>query len=153
MAATCAALTKENLTLGMQFTFTLSTIHETAARLLDLTGKDKVFALHGEMGTGKTTFVYALCEKLGVVDAVSSPTFPIINEYETEAGETVFHIDLYRLGGPQEAVQAGVEETILSGNTCFVEWPERAPSLFPPATIHLYFQLVNDSTRRLTIGD
>lgn len=137
----------------MELIFTLDGIAEAVAELWTKTGEGKVFAIHGEMGAGKTTFVYVLCEYLNVVDTVSSPTFPIINEYETGEGQTIYHIDLYRLSGIDEARQAGVEEAINSGNTCFVEWSERAPALFPDDSIHLYFTVINETTRRVRIGD
>ena len=137
----------------MDMTFTLSELKETAEHLLQRSGSKRVFALHGEMGAGKKTFVQALCEILGVIDRISSPTFPIINEYQTNAGETIFHIDLYRLKGAEEAVQAGVEEALNSGDTCFVEWPGRAPEIFPAEKVDVYFEVVNETTRRIRIGD
>lgn len=137
----------------MELTFTLKTMAAAAAELLAETGEKRVFAIHGEMGAGKTTFVYALCKNLGVVDDVSSPTFPIINEYETASGKSIFHIDLYRLDDINEALQAGVGEAIDSGDTCFVEWPERAPAFFGEDSIHLYLTVINETTRLIRTGD
>lgn len=134
----------------MEILFTLEEIGSVATRLLPLI-KGKVVALHGEMGAGKTTLVHALGEAMGIHEVVSSPTFSIINEYGW-GGEPVFHIDLYRLKDEEEAVQAGVEDCLFSGATCLVEWPDRAPGLFPPETLHLYLEVVNTQARKLRIA-
>ena len=100
-----------------------------------------VFAFHGDMGAGKTTFIHALCDVKGVKDVVGSPTFSIINEYVyTDNGDEkkIFHIDLYRLKDEEEAIQAGVEDCLYSDHICLVEWPERAPGIFPEDTVHVY---------------
>lgn len=134
----------------MEKTFQLEEIVSLAAGLLPLI-RGKVVALHGEMGAGKTTLVHALGEALGAGTVVSSPTFSIINEYNWE-GDRVYHIDLYRLKDEEEAVQAGVEDCLYSGSTCLVEWPERAPGIFPPETIHVYLDVVNTQIRKLRIA-
>lgn len=136
----------------MEVNFTLDQIKETASGLLAAAGAGKVFALHGEMGAGKTTFVHALCEVMGVKDAISSPTFSIINQYRTGTGQTVYHMDLYRLKDEAEAIQAGVEDCLYSGNICLVEWPEKAPAIFPDDTLHLSITYVDDNTRKLRIN-
>ncbi|MBN8666921.1 MAG: tRNA (adenosine(37)-N6)-threonylcarbamoyltransferase complex ATPase subunit type 1 TsaE [Chitinophagales bacterium] len=134
----------------MDILFELREISAVAARLLPLI-RGKVVALHGDMGAGKTTLVHALGEVMGIHEVVSSPTFSIINEYGWEGGP-VFHIDLYRLKDEEEAIQAGVEDCLYSGATCLVEWPDRAPGLFPPDTIHLYLEVVNTQARKLRIA-
>lgn len=116
--------------------------------------KGEVFAFHGNMGAGKTTFITALCVAKGVKTHISSPTFSLINEYRYTEGKTVksiFHIDLYRLKDDQEAVNAGIEECLYSGNMCFVEWPEKAESVLPENTVHIYIQPVSENTRLLKI--
>lgn len=134
----------------MDILFELREISAVAARLLPLI-RGKVVALHGDMGAGKTTLVHALGEVMGIHEVVSSPTFSIINEYGWEGGP-VFHIDLYRLKDEEEAIQAGVEDCLYSGATCLVEWPDRAPGLFPPDTLHLYLEVVNTQARKLRIA-
>ncbi|OYW20732.1 MAG: tRNA (adenosine(37)-N6)-threonylcarbamoyltransferase complex ATPase subunit type 1 TsaE [Sphingobacteriales bacterium 12-47-4] len=134
----------------MEILFRLEEIGSVATRLLPLI-KGKVVALHGEMGAGKTTLVHALGEVMGIREVVSSPTFSIINEYGWEGGP-VFHIDLYRLKDEEEAIQAGVEDCLYSGATCLVEWPDRAPGLFPPETLHLFLEVVNTQARKLRIA-
>lgn len=114
----------------------------------------RVFAFHGEMGAGKTTLISALCRHKGVEDAVSSPTFSIINEYRYEENgvqQPIFHIDLYRLKDPEEVVQTGVEDCITSGALCLVEWPEKAPDLFDESTAHVFITAPDAQVRTVTL--
>lgn len=134
----------------MDLNFTLENINQTAALVLTEAGQNRVFAFHGEMGAGKTTFINALCKALQVKDNISSPTFSIINQYSTIGGATVYHMDLYRLKSNEEAVTAGVEDCLFSGNTCFVEWPEKAPRIFPDDTLHITIISTGTDTRKLS---
>lgn len=136
----------------MEITFSLENILTAATDFLAALVKPATIALHGEMGAGKTTFVHALCTQLGVQGEVNSPTFSIINEYTTTANVTIYHIDLYRLKDEEEALQAGVEDCFNSADYCFVEWPEKAPYLFPANTIHLYISTINLNTRKLVFN-
>lgn len=136
----------------MEIVFTLQQMRDVARQLWEQAGKTRVFAFHGEMGAGKTTFIHALCEEKGVRDAVSSPTFSLINEYQyLENGRPfrIFHMDLYRLRDPAEAISAGMEDAIDSGAICLVEWPEKAPGLFPDDTLHCYLSVVDSVSRKL----
>lgn len=111
----------------------------------------KVFAFDAPMGTGKTTFIKALCEELGVADTVNSPTFAIINEYRREPeGSPVFHLDLYRIRNIAEAHDMGLEEYFYSGAPCFIEWPEVADALLPPDTQYIYIRAHKDGSRTVT---
>lgn len=124
---------------------------EAAARdFWHLFPTQKVFAFHGEMGAGKTSFIHALCVEKGVIDTVGSPTFSIINEYRYAAGR-IFHIDLYRLKDEEEALRAGVEDVLYSGELCLVEWPERAPGIFPPGTIDLRIREFDREIREIIV--
>jgi tRNA threonylcarbamoyladenosine biosynthesis protein TsaE len=134
----------------MEVIFSLQEINDVAKKVIEAMTNKKVIALHGQMGAGKTTFTQAFCNAFGVVDVVSSPTFSIINQYQTKEGETIYHLDLYRLKDEEEAIQAGVEDCLYSGNICLVEWPNRIPSIFPPNTLHIHIDVVNDSQRRIT---
>jgi tRNA threonylcarbamoyladenosine biosynthesis protein TsaE len=136
----------------MDIIFTLDEIGQAAKTFLINTAAYKVIALHGEMGAGKTTFVHALCNALGVKDTIGSPTFSIINQYQTKPSEIIYHIDLYRLKDEEEAIQAGVEDCLYSGNYCFVEWPDRAPEILPDHTLQVNIVVVNNDTRKLTIN-
>jgi len=136
----------------MDIIFRLDEIEKTAKNFLEIISANKIIALHGEMGAGKTTFVHALCNQLGVTDSVGSPTFSIINQYQSNSSEIIYHIDLYRLKDDEEAIQTGVEDCLYSGNYCFVEWPDRAPAIFPDDTLHVSILAVNNDTRKLTIN-
>lgn len=136
----------------MEIRFGLQEIDAAARTFLQQAGSRKIIAFRGEMGAGKTSFITALCRVLQVADTVSSPTFSIINEYIAPAG-TVYHLDLYRLKGEAEALQAGVEDVLHSGNYCFVEWPDRAPALFPPETLWVELVYADDATRILKQSD
>ncbi|MFT3704011.1 MAG: tRNA (adenosine(37)-N6)-threonylcarbamoyltransferase complex ATPase subunit type 1 TsaE [Agriterribacter sp.] len=138
----------------MQIEIQLPTI-QYAAQLFWKELNGKVFAFHGEMGSGKTTFITALCMEKGVKGHISSPSFSLINEYTYLEGgkeQSIFHIDLYRLKDEQEAINAGIEDCLYSGNICFVEWPEKTPSLLPETTIHVYIEPINNHTRLLKIN-
>ena len=136
----------------MEVNFTLEQIQNAAIKLLSAASGHKVIALHGDMGAGKTTLIHALCEAMGVKDVVTSPTFSIINQYKTVKGETVYHMDLYRIKDDQEATNAGVEDCLYSGDICLVEWPEKAPGVFPEDTLHITISSVDDYTRKLKIN-
>jgi tRNA threonylcarbamoyladenosine biosynthesis protein TsaE len=116
-------------------------LDRAAQLLLESFAGSCVFALHGEMGAGKTTFVKAICRRLGVEEIMSSPTFSIVNEYATNTGETVFHFDFYRLEDESEAYNAGLHEYFDSGSYCFAEWPERVPSILPLETVHVHITM------------
>jgi tRNA threonylcarbamoyladenosine biosynthesis protein TsaE len=133
----------------MEICFHLQDILPAAERFWQQWPLQKVFAFHGDMGAGKTTFIHALCAVKGVTDTVGSPTFSIINEYAYPGGK-IYHIDLYRLRDEEEALRAGVEDVLYSGERCLVEWPDRAPGIFPPATVELYIGTVDPETRKIT---
>ena len=121
-----------------------------ATQLLNEAGTNRVFALFGNMGAGKTTFIKALCRQLGVHEIVTSPTFNIVNEYVTEKGDTVYHFDFYRIKSESEAFDLGYENYLYSGNYCFMEWPEKIASLLPArlAAIHI---TANGNERVITL--
>lgn len=134
----------------MEFSYRLENIDQAAAEVLKEVGKNSIVTFSGEMGAGKTTFIQSLCRHLGVTGAMGSPTFSIINEYEGAAGP-VFHIDLYRCKDEEEAIRAGVEDCIYSGCMCLVEWPSRAPSLFPDETIRISITETDNQTRKINV--
>jgi len=136
----------------MDLKFSLSNINGVAKEIASMLAKNKIVALHGDMGAGKTTLVHAICESLGVTDTVGSPTFSIINQYQSADGHIIYHIDMYRLKDEEEAIQAGVEDCLFSSNYCFVEWPEKAPGIFPDDTLHIHIFPVDNETRKLTIN-
>ncbi len=125
-------------------------IGQSAVRFWETAGPHKVFAVHGEMGAGKTTFIHALCEVKGVSGVIGSPSYSIINQYDYPGGK-IFHIDLYRLKDEEEAFRAGVEDALYSGEICLVEWPEKAPALFPPGTMDVFVQAEGPLTRTIRL--
>ena len=142
----------------MQMQVSLGSFEEFVNWFWQNTKDAKLFAWHGQMGAGKTTLITALGKSKGVEDAMSSPTFSLINQYAyKENGEEaiMYHIDLYRLKDEQEALHAGVEDAIYSGTICMAEWPEKAPHLFDESTVHVYVELINDTERsvRLELGN
>jgi len=134
----------------MEWIFDLGHIHEAARKCWIEAGAKKIFAFHGNMGAGKTTFIHALCDEKNVSSTVGSPTFSIINEYTYPEGK-IFHIDLYRLRDEEEAIRAGVEDCLYSGDVCLVEWPERAPGIFPEDAVHVYMDTLSPDTRKIII--
>ncbi len=134
----------------MEIVFELKYINAAAQTFLQKTTNKKVFAFNGNMGAGKTTFIHALCDAKKVTSPVGSPTFSIINEYVFPGGK-IFHIDLYRLKDEEEAVRAGLEDCLYSGEICFVEWPEKAIEIFPEETVFINIDLINENTRKITI--
>lgn len=130
--------------------YTLDELPGTAAAFLKSHPGSSIFAFQGDLGAGKTTFISACCRVLGVTDPVSSPTFALINEYRSPAGP-VYHMDLYRLSGAEEAMRAGLEDCLYSGAVSFVEWPERAAEILPPGTIHVLLETIDESTRKWSV--
>lgn len=118
--------------------------------LLDQTVPRKVFAFDGPMGAGKTTFIKQLCEELGTEDIVNSPTFAIVNVYDTKEGE-VYHFDCYRLKDIREAVDFGAEEYFYSGNYCFIEWPDIIEPLLPEDVVRIQIRVLDNGDRQLTM--
>jgi tRNA threonylcarbamoyladenosine biosynthesis protein TsaE len=134
----------------MELIFTIDKIDMAARQLIDQIGAASILAFEGEMGSGKTTFIKALCLEMGVTGAVSSPTFSIINEYKTQTGQIIYHMDLYRIKEEVEAINAGVEDCLLSGNICLIEWPDKIVGLLGANTMHLSVQVVDFTTRSIT---
>jgi tRNA threonylcarbamoyladenosine biosynthesis protein TsaE len=136
----------------MERIFSLSAIQPLAREFWSVYAGKKIFCFSGELGAGKTTFIHALCEVKKVADSVSSPTFPIINEYAYPGG-TIYHIDLYRIKDEDEAIRAGVEDCLYSGDICLVEWPERARGIFPPGAVQVRMEPVGLSRRKIEASD
>lgn len=109
----------------------IDAIAEAAKKFVAAMGDRKVFAFYGKMGAGKTTFIKAVCEELGVEDVINSPTFAIVNEYVDGEGEPIYHFDFYRIKKDQEVLDIGYEDYVFSGNVCFMEWPELIENLLP----------------------
>ena len=129
----------------------LEEINSVAKQFIELVGERRVFAMYGAMGVGKTTFVKAVCEELGVEDTINSPTFAIVNEYHTPKDKIVYHFDFYRIEDVQEAYDFGYEDYFYSKALCFIEWPERIESILPTDVINLNFTEKEDGSRTIQI--
>lgn len=127
----------------------LEGLEDAASRFVEAMTPGRVYAFYGEMGAGKTTLIGEVCRVLGVEDDVSSPTFSIVNEYDTSDGEKLYHFDCYRLDSEEEAMDVGAEEYFYSGNTCFVEWPEKIERLLPDDVIDVHITVLPDGSRRV----
>lgn len=126
----------------------MTDLKEVATAFTEQARDQKVWLFHGEMGSGKTTLIKAICSQLGVTDVMSSPTFSIVNEYLTSNNQRIFHFDFYRIKNEAEAFDIGTEEYFYSGNYCFVEWPEKIPSLIPAARAEVFLSLEEDQNLR-----
>lgn len=136
---------------AMKLEFGLDDIADAAGEFLAAIHAHRVVAFYGDMGAGKTTFINAVCKVMGVKGSLSSPTFSIINEYETRDGHAVYHMDFYRLNSEEEARRAGVEDALFSNSYCFLEWPEKAPALLPNDAMHCTIKPIAGNRRQLTL--
>ncbi|MBR5803854.1 MAG: tRNA (adenosine(37)-N6)-threonylcarbamoyltransferase complex ATPase subunit type 1 TsaE [Bacteroidaceae bacterium] len=126
----------------------LENIHEAARQFVSAMEENTVFAFYGKMGAGKTTFVKAICEELGVSDVINSPTFAIVNEYRAdETGELIYHFDFYRIKRLEEVYDMGYEDYLYSGALCFIEWPELIEELLPEDAVRVTIEEQPDGTR------
>lgn len=130
----------------------LDKINDAAIEFIKAMGDNTVFAFRGEMGAGKTTFIKAICENLGVTDTINSPTFAIVNEYRSESGELVYHFDFYRINKIEEAYDFGYEDYFYSGSLCFIEWPERIEELLPKDTVNVSIKIDEDDSRKVSFN-
>lgn len=131
--------------------FTLENINAAAAEFLKELGDRKIVAFYGSMGAGKTTFIKAICDVLGVTDTVNSPTFAIVNEYLAASGDSIFHFDFYRIKKIEEAYDFGYEDYFYSGDLCLIEWPELIEELLPEDTVRVKIEETTSGDRELTI--
>lgn len=133
-------------------TFTVNGLAEVppAARaVIEAAGESRVLAFEGEIGAGKTTLIKEICRQLSVEDEVSSPTFALINEYQAESGQPVYHADLYRLKEIEEALDIGISSYLDSGEWCLIEWPALIEPLLPEDCCRIKLEFVDDSTRKI----
>ena len=137
----------------MKITITdLKHIHEAAKAFIAAMGDNTVFAFYGKMGAGKTTFIKAVCEELGVTDVINSPTFAIVNEYRSDTtGELIYHFDFYRIKKLEEVYDMGYEDYFYSGALCFIEWPELIDDLLPGDAVKVRIDELEDGSRTVSI--
>ena len=130
----------------------LKTINFTARNFIENIGNRNVFAFNGKMGAGKTTFIKAICEELGVRETVNSPTFSIVNEYEAADGRIIYHFDCYRINKIQEALDMGAEEYLYSGHLCFIEWSENIAPILPESLVKVDIEELENGERVVNIS-
>lgn len=134
----------------MNYKFSLDSIHDAAKTFINNMGTGKVFAFYGKMGAGKTTFIKAVCEELGVTDVITSPTFAIVNEYRSDTtGELIYHFDFYRIKKLEEVYDMGYEDYFYSGALCFLEWPELIEELLPADAVKVTITETEDGERTI----
>lgn len=132
----------------------LEHIREAAHTFIAAMGDNTVFAFYGKMGAGKTTFIKAVCEELGVTDVINSPTFAIVNEYRSDTtGELIYHFDFYRIKKLEEVYDMGYEDYFYSGALCFIEWPELIEDLLPGNTVNVYIEETENGSRMIRFND
>jgi tRNA threonylcarbamoyladenosine biosynthesis protein TsaE len=125
----------------------LNSLQSAAEEFIKQIGERRIFAFYGKMGAGKTTFISAVCEALGVRDVINSPTFAIVNEYLSGSGELIYHFDFYRIKNIGEALDIGYYDYIDSGCLCFMEWPELIESILPDDTVKVCIEEEADGSR------
>ena len=128
----------------------LEYLSQAAKSLIPFLHEYKVIAFYGSMGVGKTTFINALCNELGVTDNMNSPTFSIVNQYDVEGENPIYHFDFYRINRIEEAFDFGYEDYFYSGNYCFIEWPEKIESILPTDTLKVYISEQEDGSRLIS---
>lgn len=128
----------------------INDISAAAQEFISKMGDNKIFAFYGKMGAGKTTFIRALCEALGVKDVINSPTFAIVNEYLGGTGDPIYHFDFYRIKNLQEALSIGYYDYIDSDNLCLMEWPELIESILPDDAVKVTIEEAADGSRIIT---
>ena len=130
----------------------ITSINEAARQFIKQIGDHTIFAFNGTMGAGKTTFIKAVCEELGVSDVINSPTFAIVNEYRSDTtAELIYHFDFYRINSIQEAYNIGTEDYFESGALCFIEWPDKIEELLPNDTVFVNIEEQEDESRILSL--
>ncbi len=134
----------------MEIIFSLEEINAVAQKILSENPK-KVILFNGNMGVGKTTLIKSLAKNLGVIDATSSPTFSLVNEYQLPYNQYIYHFDVYRLKNETEALDMGIDEYLYSGNWCFIEWAENIPNLIPSEHSVISIELLSDGKRFLKL--
>ena len=134
----------------MNKNYSLDNLSEIASEII-ASAENKTLLFFGEMGVGKTTLIKEICKKLGVTDSISSPTFSLVNEYETSKKEKVFHFDFYRITDEGEALDMGIEEYFDNNDWCLIEWPKNIENLLPLDAVEIHLSILNDGKRNIQL--
>ena len=134
----------------MNTTYSLEKLPEVAAAII-ATAKNKTLLFYGEMGVGKTTLIKEICKQLDVLDKISSPTFSLVNEYQTSKEEAVFHFDFYRITMEEEAFDMGIEEYLYNNDWCLIEWPQNVENLLPLEAVEIHLTTIENGQRNVQL--
>lgn len=134
----------------MNKNYSLENLSEVTTELIS-SAKNKTLLFYGQMGVGKTTLIKEICKQLGVLDTISSPTFSLVNEYETSKIEKVYHFDFYRIAQEEEALDIGIEEYFDNNDWCLIEWPENIENLLPLDAVEIHLSILKDQNRNIQI--
>jgi tRNA threonylcarbamoyladenosine biosynthesis protein TsaE len=134
----------------MNTTYSLENLPEVATAII-ASAKNKTLLFYGEMGVGKTTLIKEICKQLGVVDTISSPTFSLVNEYQTSKAAVIFHFDFYRITDEEEAFDMGIEEYLYNNDWCLIEWPQNVENLLPLEAVKVYVSILENGQRNLQL--
>lgn len=134
----------------MNENYSLDHLPSIASQVIE-NASNKVLLFHGEMGSGKTTLIKEICRQLKVEDAISSPTFSLVNEYHSVSGEKIYHFDFYRIEDENEAYDIGFEDYLDSNNWCFIEWPENVENLLPLDAVDIKISIVDNQQRNIQL--
>ena len=134
----------------MNKNYSLENLSEVATEIIS-SAENKTLLFYGQMGVGNTTLIKEICKQLGVLDNISSPTFSLVNEYQTSNNEKVFHFDFYRIEEEEEALDMGIEEYFDNNDWCLVEWPENIENLLPLKAVQIHLSILNDQQRNIQL--
>jgi tRNA threonylcarbamoyladenosine biosynthesis protein TsaE len=134
----------------MNKNYSLENLSEVAAEIIS-SAKNKTILFYGQMGVGKTTLIKEICKQLGVLDTISSPTFSLVNEYQTSKKDKVFHFDFYRINDEEEALDMGIEEYLYNNDWCLIEWPENIENLVPLEAVEIHLSILDDGERNIQL--
>ena len=135
----------------MNKTYSLKELSAIAKEII-FQSNNKILLFYGQMGVGKTTLIKEICRQLGVLDNISSPTFSLVNEYQTSTQEIIYHFDFYRIDDEEEALDMGIEDYFESQNWCLIEWPENIENLLPLDAVEIHLTLLDDGQRNIQLN-
>ena len=134
----------------MNKNYSLESLSEIASEIIT-SAKNKTVLFYGKMGVGKTTLIKEICMQLEVIDTVSSPTFSLVNEYNTLKGTAVFHFDFYRITKEEEALDMGIEEYLYDNSWCLIEWPQNVENLLPLESVQIHLSILDNGKRNVQL--
>lgn len=135
----------------MNKNYSLDNLPQIAAEVI-ASAENKILLFYGEMGVGKTTLIKEICKQLDVLDTISSPTFSLVNEYQSEKNKIVYHFDFYRINDEEEALDMGIEEYFYTNNWCLIEWPQNIKNLLPLDAVEIHLSVLDENNRNIKLN-